>query len=105
MAKWVFFAMAAHPEIKEFARVPEQVKDATDKQIALVVTRLLTEDCLAEAKAGFKQEGQAAIVSAFELVGKVAMQELMTNKDVLESIGDYAKYLDNEKMRQISAEK
>ena len=105
MAKWVFFAMAAHPEIKEYSRVPEQTKSATDKQIAAVVTRLLTEDCLIEAKAGYKQEGQAAIVSAFELVGRVAMQELMTNKDVAASIGEYAKYLDNEKMRQISAEK
>lgn len=104
MAKWVFFAMAAHPEIKEYARVPLQTKEATDKQIAAVVTRLLTQDCLAEAKAGFKQEGQAAIVSAFELVGRVAMQELTTNKDVAASIGEYAKYLDNEKMRQISTE-
>lgn len=104
MAKWVFFAMAAHPEIKEYSKVPEKAKVATDKYIANLVARLLAEDCLSEARAGVKQEGQAAIVNAFELVGRVAMQELMTNKDVIQSIGEYAKYLDNEKMRQITAE-
>lgn len=103
MAKWVFFAMTAHPEIKEYSRVPAQARVTTDKYIANIVTRLLSEDCLAETRAGVKQEGSSAIVSAFELVGKVAMQELMSDKDVNQSIGAYAKYLDKEKMRQISS--
>ena len=102
MAKWVFFAMAAHPEIEEYSKVPQSAKVASDKFIANVVTRLLTDDCLAETRAGVKKDGQAAIVNAFELVGKVAMQELMTNKDVMESIAGYAKYLDNDKMNQIT---
>ncbi len=104
MAKWVFFAMASHPEIKEYSRIPEKAKVATDEHIANVVTRLLAEDCLSEARVGVKQEGQVAIVNAFELVGRVAMQELMTNKDVIQSIGEYAKYLDNKKMGRITAE-
>lgn len=105
MAQWIFFAIAAHPEIKEYSNVPEAIKNTTDMHMAKLVTRLLTEDCLAQAKAAVKQEGNAAIVGAFELVGKVAMQELMRSNEVSNSIGAYAKYLDQEKLKSISSEK
>ena len=105
MAQWIFFAIAAHPEIKEYSKISEAVKSKTDEHMANLVTRLLTEDCLTQAKTAYKQEGQAAIVGAFELVGKVAMQELMMNKDVSNSIAAYSKYLDQEKLKKVSSEK
>jgi hypothetical protein len=105
MAQWIFFAIAAHPEIKEYSKLSEAVKNKSDVHMANLVTRLLTEDCLTQAKAAHKQEGQSAIVGAFELVGKVAMQELMMNKDVTSSIGAYAKYIDKDKFNKISSEK
>lgn len=105
MAQWIFFAIAAHPEIKEYSKISEAVKNKADEHMANLVTRLLTEDCITQAKTAYKQEGQAAIVGAFELVGKVAMQELMMSKDVSNSIGAYAKYLDQEKLKKISSEK
>ena len=69
--------------------------------MADLVTRLLTKDCLTQAKTAIKQEGNAAIVGAFELVGKVAIQELMRNKEVSNSIGAYVKYLDQEKLKKM----
>jgi hypothetical protein len=105
MAQWIFFAIAAHPEIKEYSNIPETIKNTADMHMANLVTRLLTEDCLVQAKAAIKQEGNTAIVGAFELVGKVAMQELMISKEVSNSIGAYVKYLDQEKLKKISSGK
>lgn len=105
MAQWIFFAISAHPEIKEYSNVPEATKNTADMHFANLITRLLTEDCLVQAKAAVKKDGNTAIVGAFELVGKVAMQELMRSKEVSNSISAYAKYLDQEKLKKISSEK
>ncbi|MDP1539466.1 MAG: hypothetical protein U0998_10720 [Moraxellaceae bacterium] len=105
MARWMFFAIAAHPEIKEYSKVSEIVKNKSDEHLANLVMRLLTEDCLSQAKTAFKEEGQVAVAGAFELVGKVAMQELMMNKDVEHAIAAHVKYLDQDKFRNIYSEK
>jgi hypothetical protein len=52
-----------------------------------------------------KQEGNAAIVSAFQLVGKVAMEELTRSKEVTDSIGAYVKYIDKEKFKKLASDK
>lgn len=101
LAQWIFFAMAAHPEIKEFSKVSADAQAKTNESVGKLVTRLLTENCVEQVRAAVKEDGQAAIVGAFELVGKVAMQELMANKDVVASISGYAKFLDQEKLGAI----
>jgi hypothetical protein len=41
----------------------------------------------------------------FELVGRVAMQELMTNQNVTKAITNYIKYVDTDKLNKILSEK
>lgn len=98
LAQWIFFAMAAHPDIREFSRVTPEAHAANNEQVGKLVTRLLTENCVAYVKLAVKEDGQAAIVGAFELVGRVAMQELMANKEVTATISAYAKFVDQEKL-------
>jgi hypothetical protein len=98
LAKWVFFAMAAHPEIKKFSKVSSEDQNNVNSYVGKLITRLLTENCSTQVKAANKESGSAAISSAFELVGKVAMQELMSNKEVVASISGYTKFIDNEKL-------
>lgn len=104
IAQWFFFTIAAHPEIKEYSKVSETIKNKTDERVANLLTRLLTEDCLAQAKAANAQEGQAALAGAFRLVGEVAIQELQIDKDVLNSATAFTKYLDKDKFKKISSE-
>jgi hypothetical protein len=98
LAQWIFFAMAAHPDIKEFSKVSVDAQSKTNEYVGSLVTRLLTENCSEQVKVAAKEDGQAAFTGAFELVGKVAMQELMSNKEVVASISGYAKFLDEEKL-------
>ena len=98
LAQWIFFAMAAHPDIKEFSKVSVEAQSKTNEYIGKLVSRLVTENCSEQLKAAVKEDGQAAIAGAFELVGKVAMQELMSNKEVIASISGYAKFVDQEKL-------
>ena len=100
LPKWLFFAMASHPEIKAFSKISTQDTEASDQNVAALVTRLLTENCPAELKVAHKANPQA-IEKGFELVGQVAMQELMSNGDVNSTIMGYSKYIDENKLASI----
>ncbi|EWH10397.1 hypothetical protein DS2_07988 [Catenovulum agarivorans DS-2] len=102
LAKWIFFAMSAHPEIQPFAKVTNKDLDGTNRFVGGLITRLLTSDCPSQAKAALQESGSLAIQNAFRLVGEVAMQELMTNQQVTATIGAFEKYVDQAKMAELS---
>jgi len=97
LAKWIFFAIAAHPEIKQFSKMTEKDIEDTDKSVGALITRLLTVDCEDKFKAAQKVD-RTALPQAFRLVGEVAMKELMQDKSVTSSITGYAKYIDKDKI-------
>ncbi|MCG2575784.1 hypothetical protein LZ012_02105 [Dechloromonas sp. XY25] len=98
LAKWVFAAMASHPEIREFANVADKVRDQTSNTMGVLVTRLLSEDCAKQTQAAIKNEGATAMQTAFRALGGLAMQELMSNPDVNASFSTFEKYLDRKKI-------
>lgn len=102
LAKWVFFAMSSHPEIKTYSKATSNDITESDKYFGNLVTRLLTEDCSNEMNAA-KVDPQA-MEKAFELVGVVAMQELMTNQEVTAAMANYIKYINQEKINKILSE-
>lgn len=101
LAQWIFFAIAAHPDMTQFAQVNAGNREASDMRVGGLVTRLLTEDCPVEAKAAFAEGGSVAMEQAFGLVGQVAMQELMTDQSVNSAIAGFEKYLDADKLNSL----
>ena len=100
LAKWVFFSISAHPELKIYVKTSKDDIEKSNKYVGKLITRMLTVDCPSELKAAIKSDPQA-IRKAFELVGKVAMQELMTNKDVMQTISNYNQYIDRAKVNTV----
>jgi len=103
LAKWIFFAIAAHPEISSYSTATPADTDATDKAVGTLITRLLTTDCPEEFKAANESDPRA-LEKAFEVVGRVAMQELMANDAVKKAITDYSKYADMERINAVLAQ-
>ena len=103
LAKWIYFAIAAHPEIRPYSNIDSGNRESTDKYIGGLMTRLLAENCASELKAAQKAD-PLAVERAFELVGKVAMQELMNDQSVMAAITNYAKYVDESKIKSLFAE-
>jgi hypothetical protein len=104
LARWVFFSMASHPEIKQFTTPSAAGAEAeTNKTIADLFTRLLAESCMRQAQAAFKEGGAKAIEIAFQTPGQLAMQELMTNPDVNARMASFEKSLDQNKLRKVFA--
>jgi len=104
LAKWIYFAMAAHPDITAYAKVTESDRLNTDKYIGSLITRLLVENCPAELTAAQKAD-PLAMKKAFELVGQVAMQELMTNGNVVSAISGYVRHADQKKISSVMADR
>jgi hypothetical protein len=102
LARWIFVGMAAHPEIRQYASA--NVATATDESsraMAALVTRLLTDSCLSETRAAMKTgQGSQALQLAFAGLGQLAMQELMADKSVQESMGAFMSHIDQARLTQ-----
>ncbi len=101
LARWVFFAMAAHPEIKQFTSPAVAAAEAdTNKVMADLFTRLLADSCVRQTQAAYKEGGAKAIEVAFQTLGQLAMQELTANQDVGASMSRFEKLLDQNKLNK-----
>jgi hypothetical protein len=102
LAKWLFFAMAAHSEIRQYTGAnAATAADESSRTVATMVVRLLTEACVRETRAVIKSgQGAEALELAFGSLGKLAMQELMSDKSVQESMNSYLRYVDATRLMQ-----
>ncbi|HFD33014.1 MAG TPA: hypothetical protein ENJ28_09975 [Gammaproteobacteria bacterium] len=101
LAKWIYLAMAAHPEIKSLSSATPKDIEKSDEYIGKLITKLLTVDCPNELNTASKTN-RSALQNGFGLVGKVAMQELMSNQNVNKALTNYIKYTDLEKIKTIT---
>ena len=103
LARWFVIAMSAHPEIRTMLTISQEVKEQADRKTGDLFTRLLAVDCPAEMKAAMQADGQLAFKVAFGKLGEVAVQELMTDRDVTASLGAADKYMDAAKVKDALA--
>lgn len=102
LARWVFLAMAVHPEIEQYA-TPQAVaaQPEAHRTMADTVTRLLTVACVNETRTAYQEGGSNAIQVAFQTLGQLAMQELMSNPNVSATMGGFERYLDKNRFRDV----
>jgi len=93
LARWVGFAVIAHPSIRESVAIPKQVVDSSDVETAELITQLMTVRCLKETRNAAK-ENDSSIEDAFKVLGQVAMQEIMMDGSVDARIGAFIEYID-----------
>ena len=105
LVKWMFAAASAHPEVKAISSVSPAQMDDSNKALAGLFMRLLTESCKGQAARAVVADGPAAFQKGFEALGQVAGRELFTDPRVLANIAGMQKYIDPAKMQDISAPK
>jgi hypothetical protein len=98
LARWLFTAMAAHPEIKDMSKVTPADQEQFTKAAGAIFTRLLADTCAKETKAAVAAGGQAALQAGFSVLGQMAMQELMSNPQVSGAMGMLEKHIDRTKV-------
>ncbi len=102
MIKWVFAIAALHPDVASVSAVNAQQRDAIDHKVASLLGRLLTKDCRTQSMDAMKYEGSSAFESSFQLLGSVAMREVMTNETVSKGFLGFAKYMDPKALEELA---
>lgn len=100
LAKWIFLAMSSHPEIKPFVRASREDIEQSSKATAALFTRLITDACVNEVKSAIKTGGPVALQLGFQVLGQLAVQELMANQEVQGSIADFGRFIDQKRVNE-----
>jgi hypothetical protein len=103
LIRWLFVAASHHPAVKPIATVTSAQQEESDKQMGTLVMKLLTESCKTETQKALQTEGATTLQFAFEVLGKVAGQELFSSPEVAGNLKGLAKYLDPEKIKALSS--
>lgn len=98
LVKWIFVSIAAHPELRELAVATPAMRDRVNQRTGVMLTRLLTDNCPEQARRAYERDGGQAFEAAFGVLGRLAMQELMTNADVNAAVSGFGKYVDKQKL-------
>jgi len=94
LAKWLFAAMTAHPEMKSLTSATSQDIHSASKSAGEIFTRLMADSCAKQVRDAVQTGGPAAIQAGFQVLGQLAMQELMTNAQVGAAMGVLDQYID-----------
>lgn len=104
MVKWMFAALSAHPDVKPLSTTTPEMLDASNKKMAELIVRLLAETCRDQAKKALQYEGQQTLEAGFQLLGKVAAQELFASPEVEKAMSGLEKHVDVEKLKPLFPE-
>ena len=101
LVDWIFSMMARHPSVASMAAISDAQRVDINRKAGALFTRLLTDDCGAEVKQAYKDNGEAAIEAAFSALGSTAVQDLMTDPDVQAAGNELDAYVDNKKLQAV----
>lgn len=101
LVKWIYLAMSKHPEISSLSAATPEDDERSNRRVAELFTRLIADDCPAEINAMVSEHGPQSISLAFEVLGRVAMQELMVHPDVSAVFSELERYSDSDRIAPV----
>jgi hypothetical protein len=104
LVRWMFVAAAHHPAVKPIASITPAQQDESDKAMGALLMKLLTESCKADAQKAIQYEGPITLQLAFEVLGRVAGQELFSSPEVTANFQGLAKYIDSDKIKALTTD-
>jgi hypothetical protein len=96
LARWVFFSMAAHPEVKQFSNARAEAADVAARKVGALFTRTMRDECAKEVQEAARTKGPPVVPSAINFFTQLGVQELMTNRDVLSTLSSFSQFADRE---------
>tara|TARA_A100001035_G_C27634047_1_gene431379 strand:- start:122 stop:586 length:465 start_codon:yes stop_codon:yes gene_type:complete len=101
LGRWLVRVYGEHSDSKDLTKLSDYKKELIDKDVAELFTRLLSEDCREETKKALKFEGDVVMFNAFRVLGEVAGQELIEDKNVSKAINKFTEYVDYRKLKYL----
>jgi len=102
LVKWIYAAMSKHPAVSSYTRVSDADVSAVSSTTGALLMSLLTEKCVEATRSAIKYEGALAIQSSFQVLGQVAMTELLTDPNVGKVMAELDQFVDGAKLASLS---
>lgn len=93
LMRWLFVQMAYHPVVSDIAKTTPAEIEKIDTRMARLFERLIAVDCRSQSIEAVKYGGNDPLGPSFEVLGKVAMTELMNDDKVNAGLSGFTKYL------------
>ena len=102
LVQWMFSALAANPALRSLADPSREERDRYNKALAESFERLALVDCHGEMVAAAKADGPKAISQAFEMMGRRAAEQLLSDPAATKELERFGEHLDAAKWEQFS---
>jgi cytochrome c553 len=96
LIKWLYAGMSLHPAVSSLANVTPAQRGALSREIAVLLTDILTVRCHEEAKSALTYEGNEALTASFRFFGESAMQAFVADANVSAYMEEFATFLKDE---------
>ncbi len=101
LERWIFAMVTRHPSVANMTSISDAQRAEINGKAGALFTRLLTDNCAVEVRQAYKDEGEAAIESAFSALGSTAMEDIMSDPSVQAAGSDIQPYVDNKKLQAV----
>ena len=98
LVRWIFSAMAVHPDIQDLAVVDATKRDEVERAGVDVFERLIAQDCTTQSREAIVKEGTAGFGDAFRTLGEVAMGGVVEDPQVQAAMTHLGERLDQQRI-------
>jgi hypothetical protein len=98
VVQWMFVALSAHPDLKNFSQVTAEQKASLDQKLAGVLQSTLAEKCAAQTKAVIQNEGLQSVADSFQGLGQTTGKDILNDPAVNAQLRGTLRYIDLNKL-------
>ena len=82
LVKWIYVTISFHPQLSQMSNLTAEDVEMANIRVADYMTNVFAYKCNDELNQAIKYEGEESVFHAFELLGELAMGELMQDQGV-----------------------
>lgn len=94
ISRWLFIVLAQQPEVRDLATIAPASQQETDRAMAKLLERMVTEACRSQAQQMLSQEGPRGLKQAVEIFGQASARKTFAEPEVAKAVNGFTRYLD-----------
>ena len=94
LVKWIYVTISFHPQLSQMSNLTAEDVEMANIRVADYMTNVFAYKCNDELNQAVKYEGEESVFYAFELLGELAMGELMQDQGVTAASELFIQYIE-----------
>mgnify|MGYP006051879255 FL=1 len=94
LVKWIYVTISFHPQLSQMSNLTADDVEMANIRVADYMTNVFAYKCNDELNQAIKYGGEESVFYAFELLGELAMGELMQDQGVTAASELFIQYVD-----------